>query len=173
MALMCEICGKRPAELIVGENRPDSTRTLHLCGYCAAGKGIRVRVDLSQDPRQLWRRFLSRHLKEAEESSALACPSCGRTYMNFEETGSLGCPDCYSTFRGDMVRILKEYHGSDEHGGKVPFREQRRIAVRQRSRGAREALQMAISEERFEDAARLRDEIKDLEEEIGRLQEES
>ena len=71
MALMCEICGKRPAELIVGENRPDSTRTLHLCGYCAAGKGIRVRVDLSQDPRQLWRRFLSSHLKEAEGPQAV------------------------------------------------------------------------------------------------------
>ncbi len=170
MALMCEICGKRPAEVIVGENLPESSHTLHLCAFCAAGRGIRVRLDLSQDSRQLWRRFLTRHFKEAEESSALACPSCGRTYMNFEKTGFLGCPDCYQTFRGDMTRILKDFHGSDEHGGKVPFREQRRIHLRQRSRAIREALQIAISEERFEEAVRLRDEIHDLDKEIVRLQ---
>jgi len=169
---MCEICGKRPAEVIVGESLPDSTLTLHLCGYCAAGRGIRVRLDLSQDSRHFWRRFLTRHFKDAEQSSALACPRCGRTYMNFEKTGFLGCPECYQTFRGDMTRILREFHGSDEHGGKVPFREQRRIHLRRRVRKIRESLQKAIVQERFEDAARLRDEVHDLDDEIRRHRED-
>lgn len=170
MALICEQCGKRPAKVIVLESNSGLRMGIHLCVTCAAGRGIRMGLDQSQDPRQLWSRFLSHHLKDAEESSALACPSCGRTYMNFERTGTLGCPDCYQTFRGDMTRILQEFHGSDQHSGKIPFREQQRIRLRRSCRSAREALQMAIAEERFEDAARLRDEIRDLDEEIGRVQ---
>jgi len=170
MALMCEQCGIRAAKVIVLEAGSGLRKSLHLCMPCAAGRGIRMGLEQSQDPGQLWSRFLSHHLKDAEESSALACPSCGRTYMNFERSGSLGCPDCYQTFRGDMMRILKEFHGSDQHAGKIPFREQQRIRLRRRNWRAREALQLAITEERFEEAARLRDEIHDLEKEITRLQ---
>jgi protein arginine kinase activator len=172
MSQPCENCGRHSARFEVIERGGESPRSRHLCGFCASGWGIQVNLDASQAPEALWTVFLASQFKDAEESSALACPDCGRTFMNFERSGLLGCPECYQTFMGDMTRILGNYHGSSEHRGKVPFRARRRIQLRQRLHRSREALQLAVSEERFEDAARFRDEVEDLEKELRRLKEE-
>jgi len=169
MSEPCEICGRYPARIQVTEIRDGQRKSLHICGFCAAGWGIRASLDGGQAPAALWSDFLARQAKDAEESSSLACPRCKRTFMSFERSGRLGCPECYQTFQGDMTRILRDYHGSSEHRGKVPFRARRRIQLRQRLHRSRESLQRAVSEERFEDAARFRDEVGDLEQEMERL----
>ena len=169
MSEPCEICGRYPARIQVTEIRNGRRKTLNLCGFCAAGRGILASLDSGQATNQIWDVFMAGQHKEAEESSSLACPQCGRTFMNFEKTGRLGCPECYQTFMGDMTRILHSYHGSSQHRGKVPFRAQRRIQLRQRLRRSREALQLAVNEERYEDAARFRDEVGDLEGEMQRM----
>ena len=62
-----------------------------------------------------------------------------------------------------------EFHGANRHRGKVPYNIGRRIDIRRRMLGVKESIQLAVSEERFEDAARLRDEMRDLDEELQRL----
>ena len=70
---------------------------------------------------------------------------------------------------GDMTRLLQDWHGGQGHRGKMPRNFGRRIDLRRRIVGVKESIHLAVGEERFEDAARLRDEMKDLERELARL----
>lgn len=172
MREICQACGLREAQIRYTEVKRGSRRTHLLCSACSLERGIPIDQPDSDlfDTREIWASVLHRfsHSREEDEDS-LACPQCGWTYKQFESEAQLGCPQCYQTFMGDMTRLLKEYHGADSHRGKVPYNIGRRIDLRRRVLGVKESIQMAISEERFEDAARLRDEMHDLEEELQRM----
>jgi len=90
------------------------------------------------------------------------CLSCGQTYRSFKESGRLGCASCYDAFEERLLPLLKKVQKGDRHIGKRPLglaepsREERLVELRK-------DLQRAITREEFERAARLRDEIRDLE----------
>lgn len=90
-----------------------------------------------------------------------ACRACGFTAEDLRKTGRLGCPDCYAVFGEMLADVLNDCQKGSQHFGKVP-RSQRRA----KGQALRDQLQKAVDAERFEDAARLRDELKVLEEEV-------
>jgi protein arginine kinase activator len=168
----CESCGKQQASFRFTEVDGEGRRTSLLCAECGVDRGI-PRDELAVgrlDTREIWDEIVQRLAGKERESQDLACPDCGLTYAAFELHGSLGCPGCYQTFQGDITRMLREYHGGEEHRGKMPRLHGRRIDLRRRMLGVKEKIQIAVSEERFEDAARMRDEMRDLERELARLQ---
>jgi protein arginine kinase activator len=173
MREICQICGQREAQIRFTEVRREGKDTLLLCAACGLERGIPLDPPQGEllDTREIWASIVSRFAaSRAEEEDSLACPHCGWTFRRFEAEGRLGCPECYQTFMGDMTRLLKEYHGADRHRGKVPHDFGRRIDLRRRILSLKEGIQMAIGEERFEDAARLRDEMRDLDEELQHAQ---
>lgn len=96
-----------------------------------------------------------------------ACENCGTTFGDFRENSLLGCPSCYKTFEQPLSPLLERAHeGGTHHIGKVPRRagvgEQRQMAMQR----LRRQLDDAVSAEDYELAARLRDDIQQIEGEL-------
>jgi protein arginine kinase activator len=96
----------------------------------------------------------------------LVCPTCGFTQPDFKKLGRLGCPQCYSTFSDGLQSILKDMHKGTIHRGKVPARIAAAQAYHHRLADLRKELQKAVSDEKYERAASLRDEIVQIESHI-------
>ena len=88
--------------------------------------------------------------------------------MQYMKEGRLGCSDCYHYLGDSLSSVIKSYHGSTRHTGKIPhqFRdigsELKRNAEPQHLsiRDMQIKLDEAVSDERFEEAASLRDRIR-------------
>jgi protein arginine kinase activator len=144
-------------------------RETHLCEECARGKKI-----IADDPEDisipnLLQLVLGHKIAGASELSseptaeAERCPECGTVYSYFRAQGRLGCPHDYETFRKQLEPLLTRVHQTARHSNsaKMPARHARRL--RQARRVELEAqLVSAVKEERYEEAARLRDSIRQL-----------
>jgi protein arginine kinase activator len=110
---------------------------------------------------------LSGTQKNIASELSLACPRCGMAREEFRKTGRLGCPECYKTFMAELTMAIKAMHHSGQHLGKIPAREG--VQTRMKSKIARlqKDLEAAIAREDFEQAAKLRDQIKKCRDEGG------
>jgi len=104
---------------------------------------------------------------ELQELSVKVCPQCGMNYLRFRQTLRLGCPNDYEVFAPALDQLLKQLHGANRHMGKVPRGAAQRGTRSQRLEVLRRELQEAAATEQYERAARLRDEIKELEREVA------
>lgn len=140
----------------------------HLCDLHAAEEGMSIKsahVPISE--------MLTNFVKLQSTGGApklpggeLVCESCGLSFADFRESSLLGCPSCYSEFEQPLGSLLERAHeGGTHHIGKVPRRagvgEQRQMALQR----LRRQLDDAVSAEDYELAARLRDDIKRVEQE--------
>jgi protein arginine kinase activator len=136
---------------------------VNLCDACSKEKGV-------QDPTGFALADLLLGIGAAEEiekgSTSQKCPVCGYTQADFKKTGRLGCSSCYLTFLEGLSTLLKAMHKGTEHVGKLPQRAHRTLELTDRMRTLTESLQKAVAEENYEDAATLRDQIKQLEHEM-------
>ncbi|MCL2048221.1 MAG: UvrB/UvrC motif-containing protein [Defluviitaleaceae bacterium] len=92
-----------------------------------------------------------------------ACVRCGMTFQKFKTGGRLGCDVCYSSFKKEVEVLLKNVQGSTRHEGKYPRRMGAGILQKRQVHELRATLNRAIEAENFEEAARLRDQIRALE----------
>jgi protein-arginine kinase activator protein McsA len=91
------------------------------------------------------------------------CPKCGHTISDIQSTGKLGCGFCYTHF-GDLVDIVDiAQNGAKKHIGKVPKNFINAIDSSEKLKILKLRLAWAIEHEQFEDAAKLRDQLKELE----------
>jgi protein arginine kinase activator len=111
----------------------------------------------------------SQELEQSAGGVDLRCPRCGFTQADFKKAGRLGCPDCYKTFAEGLEGLLKSMHKGTRHAGKVPesLRQSRDLSDRLKS--LQKKLAKAIDEENFEQAAQLRDEIKQMSAKLSNL----
>ena len=120
----------------------------------------------------------------------LLCDKCGSSYEDFIDSGKFGCDECYNTFSNQIDGLLKNIHGVNRHIGrssktfetsendekqeqtknkKQVEKNQKQInnmPEEQKDRELmklKEKLKQEIKEERYEDAAKTRDEIKNME----------
>lgn len=108
---------------------------------------------------------------ELEAMEKLVCPTCKMTFREFRSQGRLGCAHCYSAFREELLPLLESIHGETHHCGKFPKRAPDDSQKRYQLVKLRNDLRLAVAEESYEEAARLRDQIHELE--GGTLQEPS
>ena len=100
------------------------------------------------------------------------CPKCDSTYADIARDGRVGCPECYTVFANELSRMIRSVHGTTSHTGAVPARHR---AIKEREehlKHLREQMQDAIQKEDFERAAALRDEIRTMESENTKKEEE-
>jgi protein arginine kinase activator len=150
----------------------------HLCEACAASQGIATQP-VSPLNELIKHYVLSHGLTPTAPIAGriTACPTCRTTFNEFRQHGLLGCPDCYRAFEAQLGPLLERAHdGGLKHVGKVPRRlcggtgappAPRPPAVtlddrEERLRRIRRQLQSAIAAEKYEEAARLRDELKKI-----------
>jgi protein arginine kinase activator len=99
-----------------------------------------------------------------DEFGGKHCPACGLKFVEFRNSGRLGCPRDYDAFKDELLPLLDNIHGDTKHAGKQPRRlpaRQANAAERERLRGQ---LETAVRQEAYEEAARLRDRLRQLDE---------
>lgn len=94
-------------------------------------------------------------IEEGEEEGP--CPTCGFTGDNLRKVGRLGCPDCYGHFKEMLTDVLADCQKFTQHSGKVP-----QSMIKVKVRFMEKALDEAVKEERFEDAAQIRDQLRTI-----------
>jgi len=97
------------------------------------------------------------------EGGTVRCPVCGFTQADFKKTGRLGCSACWDAFAEGLASLLKAMHKGERHVGKVPSRAAHTMALSEQIRGLNEALDKAVHSEKYEEAAQIRDQIRELE----------
>ncbi|MGF1531677.1 MAG: UvrB/UvrC motif-containing protein [Puniceicoccaceae bacterium] len=91
------------------------------------------------------------------------CQTCGRHRKEFEASGRLGCPDCFTTFSDALAEMIKRMHRGTVHLGKIPAIVVDRDQLLRRREEFGKELHLAISRELYEEAAAIRDRIKEVE----------
>ena len=155
--LKCDLC-EEAATVHLTQIINNQIHKIDLCEACAENKGITDPngysiADLLMNPEAE---------EETVEETATNCPECGYTQREFKKTGRLGCPSCYESFSGLVKPALTGMHKGESHKGKVPNRAMERQSFADRLNSLESDLQQAIESERYEDAARHRDEIIEL-----------
>lgn len=94
------------------------------------------------------------------------CRVCGYSLSDFYETGMLGCPACYDEFRAELMPAIKGAQcGKYKHAGEPPAGGEER-AMLSEYRLLMAEKERAVLERRFEDSARLSEDIFALGEEL-------
>ncbi len=156
--MLCEKCKQRPAEVAIREQEKGESRELYVCKTCAGvppGKHVVPLVEMIFDIAFQ----LGIGSPEAETiPGEPACAVCGMTRREFRKRERLGCEACYEAFSRDTEAMIRDMHQGRRHTGKVPAREE---PVRRRS-DLEQELKHAVAAQHYEEAARLRDQIKHL-----------
>jgi protein arginine kinase activator len=154
-----EQCGncKKPATIHLTQIVNNQVHKVDLCEDCPFKKGV-------TDPEgfSLGEFLLKPGVLTIGAGEAVTCPGCGFAPIDFKKHGRFGCPQCYETFKGMLKPMLANMHKDVIHRGKVPDRALTRVSIRRKLEELEEGLQAAIEEEAYEEAARLRDEIRIL-----------
>jgi protein arginine kinase activator len=166
--MVCDICTKNPATVHLTEIIDDQITELHLCEECARQKSTAMESQFGLSSLLAGMAETGKPPAKETEGPTVKCPNCGLTYADFKKIGRLGCGECYAAFAKYLAPLLKRIHGSNQHHGKSPLREAPAVvSVKQKTEGEgtdlRDKLQKAIEAEAFEEAARIRDQIKELE----------
>jgi len=160
--MVCDICGKKPATVHLTEIIDEQMNELHLCEECAHQKSAQMEQQFGlSDLLGGLAEFEKPHL--GKEVVSLKCAKCGLAFSDFKKIGRLGCAECYKTFRKYLGPLLKRIHGSSIHYGKSPTKGVKPVRKKTDIQELRLRLQKAVEVEAFEEAARIRDQIKELE----------
>lgn len=136
---------------------------LHLCEECAREKSVQMEQQFGLADLLAGLSDFGKQAKEPEKVK-IRCPNCGLSYEDFRKVGRLGCSQCYAAFTSHLAVLLKKIHGSGQHLGKAPLKIAPAIKEKVETlQDLRSQLQKAIQNENFEEAAHIRDKIRDLE----------
>jgi protein arginine kinase activator len=166
--MQCMICKKNDAKVHLTQIIGDKMQKVDLCEECAKSKGV-------NDPAGFSLADLLLGLGASQELAAGAggeetkCPSCGFSQADFKKAGRFGCSECYVTFAEGLEGLLKSMHKGTRHIGKVPHVLKQGRDMTEQLRHLQKRLEKAVSNEDFEEAAQLRDEIKTLKEKLSHM----
>lgn len=179
--MLCQNCNKKEANVKYTQIIDGEKKEMMLCDECSEKLGInKINFNMPID----FSNFFSNMLSDYEDTEfmplisqikQLKCDNCNMTYDEFVNTGKLGCSKCYETFSQKIDPILKRIHGSNRHvGRKISKIQSKSISktnlIQEESKltekeKLEKKLKNAILEERYEEAAQIRDQIKNIKEE--------
>jgi protein arginine kinase activator len=167
MPVMCKSCGLRPSKIHYTEIVNNEMTSMDLCVECAEARGISVDKKESYGLGDLVAGLIDNAAQtESEKLGKVKCPACGFDYSSFKKIGRFGCPECYSAFEKQLIPLLRQLHGSTRHQGKSPQPPGPKAGLRQEIQQLQESLSEAVTNERFEEAAKIRDRIRELESQV-------
>ena len=187
--MLCQNCGENEANVRYTQIINGVKKEFKLCDKCAKKLGVgsfevNMPINFSNFLGNFFTDYDSDMIPTFAKQSNKKCKTCGETYEEFIETGLLGCQDCYDAFDNRLEPIIKKLQGSVRHVGRglnnITRKENEHInkieKVDSKTENVKvedenkskldklnEELKLAVAEERYEDAASLRDQIKKLE----------
>lgn len=187
--MLCQNCGENEANVRYTQVVNGVKKEMALCEKCAHELGI---GDMNFNMPISFSSFLGDFFEEEKDflpnfmqEEKMICDKCGMTYEDFINTGKFGCENCYETFSSKIDPILKNIHGGNRHIGRGISLPKEKISIEKNEESKlnskqdmektiesdrnkqleklKKDLKIAIQEERYEDAAKIRDEIKKFE----------
>ena len=178
--MKCENCGKNEANVRYTQIINGEKKQMFLCEECSEKLGIN---DIHFNMPINFTSFLSDFFNDVNDfdliptlggTNKLACTKCGLDWDDFLHTGKFGCSNCYTDFEMKIDPILRSLQGATTHIGrlgdvksgneikqnlddKLETKVEENLSKLEK---LKEDLKLAIKEERYEDAAKIRDEIK-------------
>lgn len=160
--MLCEKCGKNIATTHIRSIINGVKTEKHLCAECAAKENGASFNDLSLSG--MLASMFGDAAPLSPASSLVHCPCCGSTFADISATGKAGCPECYKTFYNEFLPYIKRVHGRVKHIGKSEISGGGDAKnTSETIDSLKQKLADLVREERFEEAAGLRDKIRDLE----------
>ncbi len=155
--MLCQNCGARQATVNITQIVGNKKTEMHLCQVCAQQDG-------HSDPVFALHKMLTGMVDWEPGTNARppTCEGCGMTEQQLRQGGRLGCAQCYQAWEPLLDAILGRVHGRTEHRGKIPAGKSGDQGEDTHISELRRQLTEAVEAERFEEAARLRDEIRNL-----------
>jgi protein arginine kinase activator len=159
--MKCQSCDN-PATVHLTDIIQGTKKELHLCQACAEEQELIKQQELNLPA--ILQTLIGQHVGPlTDELARLTCPACGIKYMEFRAEGRLGCPNDYEVFRAGLEPLLQRIHRSGRHVGKAPRSGRSSLACHAEFVKLRGQLRAAVDAERYEEAARLRDLLRQKE----------
>lgn len=150
--MLCEECGINQAEVVVTTVVNGDATSRHLCRAC-------LKKYQTSEMQAVLAAILA-GMAQKQHSPNIVCPRCGETYAQFQKSGMLGCAGCYQAFRKELTPLITRVQGRAQHAGRRPAASQEEQEMLSRREALRARMEAAVAEENFEEAARLRDELR-------------
>lgn len=184
--MLCQNCGENEANVRYTQIINGEKKEMILCEKCSKNLGIED-IDFSMpiDFSSFFGGILGCENEQDfislnKRLENLKCKFCGMKYDDFTKTGKFGCGSCYEAFSEKIDPILKRIHGSNRYIGKKieildknitkeqkTSKEEEKTKVNisevQKIERLKNELKQLIKEEKYEEAAKIRDEIKNIE----------
>ena len=158
--MICNVCGTKEATIHLTEIVNGKMAEVHICESCAEEKGTEFKTYFNFGDLLTGVPGLEKASGAAGKKTPLICKDCGMDYVDFAKNGRLGCAGCYDSFQKPLVTLIKQVQRANYHVGKKPSRISKDTRSVHDLRQLQEKLRKSIQEEAFEEAAHLRDEIK-------------
>ena len=179
--MKCQNCGENEANVRYTQIINGVKKELALCDECSKKIGLQsldfnIPINFSS--------FLGDFLGDTDDyipnflaQNTLKCEKCGMTYDEFVEKGKFGCSNCYNVFESKIDQIIKNIQGTNNHIGRryklqeakkakldknIKDKEAKKETINTKQEELQKELKKAIKEERYEDAAKIRDQIKKI-----------
>lgn len=157
--MKCQRCPK-PATFHITEVLGDAKyKDFHLCEECAQRHLANPEASLKVGVDKVG---VAAESEVPDEFGGRQCSTCGLKFVEFRNSGRLGCSHDYDAFKDELLPLLDNIHGDTRHVGKKPRRLPAHKANEAELARLREQLDGAVALEAYEEAARLRDRIRQL-----------
>ena len=182
--MICDNCGKDNANIRYYKNINGVEKQMNLCEECSKKLGIANEMSFNMpiDFSSFWGGFFEDFetpslLNLVSGGSELKCKGCNNSFEDILETGKFGCQECYETFESEIDELLNRIQGKNRHVGRLGSGEKIRVdnnndinektenknPERNKLEELKAKLKDLIKEENYEEAAKVRDEIKEIE----------
>ncbi len=177
--MICQNCLKNAATVHVTEIAPGGAAATsgadgdaqaagqvterHLCEICAQTQDLPHAPTAHKAQLDIWK-LLQITAQQTRRKPGPTCGGCGMELEEFRRKGRLGCAQCYEAFGTSLAELLERVHGARRHVGRLPGASEIDLERSRQLSDLRQKLETAIRAEEYENAARLRDELKTLEE---------
>lgn len=187
--MLCQNCGENEANIRYTQIVNGVKKEINLCTDCAKTLGmesLEMPISFNSFLGDFFNDYAETDFLPNIKANEAKCSNCGMTYREFINSGVFGCSECYNVFSSPIESLLKNLHGTSKHVGRVPKAKTNNEENKIRSsindnmdnkdnktnkpqeekdnkiKKLERDLELAIKEERYEDAAKIRDELKEM-----------
>lgn len=170
--MMCQNCGKNEANFKYTQIINGTKKEIILCSECAEKLGldsVEIPINFGNFLGDFFNDYVENSLLPTFSTNTVKCKTCGMTYNDFINTGMFGCSDCYDVFSNPIDSLLKNLHGTANHIGRGVRNQVQNSEIKPKKTKTKtdkedlqKELDKAIKEERYEDAAKIRDKMKEM-----------
>lgn len=176
--MLCQNCNQNEANVKYTQIVNGVKKEMLFCERCSKELGIdNMKLSLPISFSNFFGDFLHEYdnsfMPMMSIQKEVRCNKCGMTYNDFMKLGKFGCDNCYEVFSTRVDPILKRLQGSNRYTGRkaelneynnnINKIETKEKTTQEQIDELKKELKKMVNEENYEQAAKIRDDIKKLE----------